>query len=86
MPERTDLGEQIGPTTFAEVYGDETVYLTNDNSGRQLVQVVIHREVARELVNMLRCRLNASRTYGYNGNRASVILKTAKKGKAEPRW
>jgi hypothetical protein len=61
MPERTRLGEQIAPTTFVEEYGDEIVYLTNDNSGRQSVQVVIHREDARELVNMLRCRLNAAR-------------------------
>jgi hypothetical protein len=59
MPERTPLGEQIGPTTFVEEYGDETVYF--DNSGRKLVQVEICREDARELVNMLRCRLNASR-------------------------
>ena len=58
MPERTHLDEQIGPTTFAEEYGDETAYLIDDNSGRQLVQVV-HHEAARELVNMLRCRLNA---------------------------
>jgi hypothetical protein len=61
MPERTYLGEQIGPTTVAEEYGDETVFLTNDNSRRQLVQVVIHRASARELVNTLRCRLNAGR-------------------------
>ena len=61
MPERTHLDEQIGPTTFAEEYGDETAYLIDDNSGRQLVQVVQH-EAARELVNILRCRLNASRS------------------------
>src|SRR5262245_49767079 len=36
MPERTPLGAQTGPTAFAEEYGDETVYLTNDNSRRQL--------------------------------------------------
>jgi hypothetical protein len=35
--------------------------LIDDNSGRQLVQVV-HHEAARELVNILRCRLNASRS------------------------
>ena len=58
MPERTHLVEQIGPT-LAEDYGDETAYLIDDNSGRQLVQIV---EDARELVNMLRCRLNASRS------------------------
>ena len=45
---------------FAEDYGDETVHLTNDNPGRELVQVAIHPEDARELVNILRCRLNAS--------------------------
>ena len=50
MPERTHLAEQIGPTIFAEDYGDETVYLSNDNSGRELVQVAIHPEDARELV------------------------------------
>ena len=61
MPERTHLDEQIGPTTFAEEYGDETANLIDDNSGRQLVQVVQH-EAARELVNILRCRLNASRS------------------------
>jgi hypothetical protein len=61
MTERTHLGEQIGPTIFAEEYGDETVCLTNDNSGRQFGRAVIHREDARELVNALRCRLNASR-------------------------
>ena len=61
MPERTHLDEQIGPTTFAEDYGDEIAYLIDDNSGRQLVQVV-HREAARELVNILRCRLNARRS------------------------
>jgi hypothetical protein len=61
MPERTHLDEQIGPTTFAEEYGDETAYLIDDNSGRQLLQVV-HYEAARELVNILRSRLNASRS------------------------
>ena len=59
MPERTHLAGQIGPTIFAENYGDETVYLSNDNSGRELVQVAIHPEDARELVKILRCRLNA---------------------------
>ena len=44
---------------FAEDYGDETAYLSNDDSGRELVQVAIHPEDARELVNILRCRLNA---------------------------
>ena len=61
MPERTHLDEQIGPTTFAQDYGDETAYLIDDNSGRQLLQVV-HYEAARELVNILRSRLNASRS------------------------
>jgi hypothetical protein len=85
MRERKHLGEQIRPTTFAEEYWGE-FYLTNDNSGRQLVQVVIHREDARELVNMLRCRLKTSHSVGFSDNRASVILKTAKKGKTESRW
>jgi hypothetical protein len=68
---RKHLGEQTGPTAFAEEYGDETAYLMDDNSGRQLVQV-IHREAARELVHMLRCGLNASRSGGYSGNRGSI--------------
>jgi hypothetical protein len=61
MPERTHLGEQIGPTTYAEEYGDQTAYLIDIDSGRQFLQVV-HHENARELVNLLRCRLNASRS------------------------
>ena len=60
MPERTHLAEQIGPTIFAEDYGDETSYLTNDNCGRRLVEAAIHPEDAQELVKILRCRLNAS--------------------------
>ena len=63
MPERPHLGEQTGPTTFAEEYGDDTVCLANENSGRQLVRV-IQREIAHELVKTLRCRLNASRRPG----------------------
>jgi hypothetical protein len=61
MPEQTHIRNPIGPTAFVEEYGDETVLLTNVQTGRQLVQVVVHREDAHELVKMLRCRLNASR-------------------------
>jgi hypothetical protein len=60
MPKRRYFGVQIPPTTYAEEYGDEVFVITDDNSGRELVQVAIHPEDARELVNILRCRLNAS--------------------------
>jgi hypothetical protein len=60
LQERTYFGEQIRPTTYTEEYGDEISVITDDNSGRELVQVAIHPEDARELVNILRYRLNAS--------------------------
>ena len=60
MSKQTNLGEQIGPTTYVEEYGVEAVNMTDDNSGRPMVDVVIHPEDARALVNILRCRLNAS--------------------------
>ena len=58
MPKRTYFGAQIRPTTYAEEYGNEVFVITDDNSRRELVQVAIHPEDARELVNILRCRLN----------------------------
>jgi hypothetical protein len=61
MPGRTHLAERVGPRDFAEDYGDETVYLTEGNL-HQLAQVIIHRDDARELVNILRCGLNANRS------------------------
>jgi hypothetical protein len=60
MPERTNFGEQIGPTTYAEEYGVEAVGVTGDEPGRAMVHVVIHPENARALVNTLRSRLKAS--------------------------
>jgi hypothetical protein len=71
MPERTNRGEQIGPTTYAEVYEGEAAIVVDGDSGRPMSHVVIHREDARELVKMLRCGLNASGSEKYSGNRVS---------------
>jgi hypothetical protein len=59
MQERTKLGEQIGPTIYAEEYGGEAVIMTDGNVGQLVAHVAIRPEDARVLVNMLRCRLNA---------------------------
>jgi hypothetical protein len=72
MPERTNLGEQIGPTIYAEEYEAEAAIMVDGGSGRPMSHVVIHREDARELVKMLRCGLNASDSERYSGNRALV--------------
>jgi hypothetical protein len=45
-------------TTYAEGYGDHVLVTTLDNTGRQLVQVVIKADDARELVSILGSKLN----------------------------
>jgi hypothetical protein len=45
-------------TTYAEGYGDHVLVTTLDNTGRQLVQVVIKADDARELVSILGNKLN----------------------------
>jgi hypothetical protein len=57
MPNRTDLADQE-PTTYAEAYGDNVLVTTVDNTGRQLVQLVIKADDARKLVSILGSKLN----------------------------
>jgi hypothetical protein len=57
MPNRTDLADQ-DTTTYAEGYGDNVLVTTVDSTGRQLVQVVIKADDARELVSILGSKLN----------------------------
>jgi hypothetical protein len=57
MPNRTDLADQER-TTYAEAYGDNVLVTTVDNTGRQLVQVVIKADDARKLVSILGSKLN----------------------------
>jgi hypothetical protein len=45
-------------TTYAEGYGDHVLVTTLDNTGRQLVQLVIKADDARRLVNILGSKLN----------------------------
>jgi len=45
-------------TTYAEGYGDHVLVTTLDSTGRQLVQVVIKADDARELVSILGSKLN----------------------------
>lgn len=47
-----------GTTTYAEGYGDYVLVTTLDNTGRQLIQVVIKADDARELVSILGSKLN----------------------------
>jgi hypothetical protein len=59
MPKRTDLADHER-TTYAEGYGDNILVTTVDNTGRQLAQVVIQADDARELVSILGSKLNES--------------------------
>jgi hypothetical protein len=57
MGKPTVVGDQ-DTTTYAEGYGDHVLVTTLDNTGRQLVQVVIKADEARELVSILGSKLN----------------------------
>jgi hypothetical protein len=57
MPNRTDLADPE-TTTYAEAYGDNVLVTTVDITGRQLVQVVIKADDAREIVSILGSKLN----------------------------
>ncbi len=59
MSERTNLGEH-DTTTYAEGYGDNILITTVDNNGRQLVQVVIDADEARNLVSILGNKLTGT--------------------------
>ena len=59
MPERTNLGEP-DTTTYVEGYGDTILITTVDNTGRQLAQVVVDADEARNLVNILGGKLNVA--------------------------
>ena len=59
MPDRTNLGEP-DTTTYVEGYGDTILITTVDNTGRQLAQVVVDADEARNLVNILGGKLNVA--------------------------
>ena len=59
MGKLTLVGEpEMATATYAEGYGDHVLVTTLDNTGRQLVQVVIKADDARELVSILGSKLN----------------------------
>ena len=59
MGKLTLVGEpETATATYAEGYGDHVLVTTLDNTGRQLVQVVIKADDARELVSILGSKLN----------------------------
>jgi hypothetical protein len=57
MSDPTDVGEH-NTTTYAEGYGDNVLITTVDTARRQVVQVVIRADDARELVSILGSKLN----------------------------
>ena len=59
MSDPTDVGEHH-TTTYAEGYGDNVLITTVDNTGRQLVQMVITADDAGELATILGSKLNVS--------------------------
>jgi hypothetical protein len=59
MPDRRNLGEP-DTTTYAEGYGDTILLRPVDNTGRQLAQVVVDTDEARNLVNILGGKLNVT--------------------------
>ena len=58
-PWATNLGEP-DTTTYVEGYGDTILITTVDNTGRQLAQVVVDTDEARNLVNILGGKLNVT--------------------------
>jgi hypothetical protein len=56
MSDPTDVGGH-DTTTYAEGYGDNVLITTVDTAGRQVVQVVIRADHARELVSILGSKL-----------------------------
>ena len=54
-----NLGEP-DTTTYVEGYGDTILITTVDNTGRQLAQVVVDADEARNLVNILGGKLNVA--------------------------
>jgi len=57
MSDRSDTNEN-DTTTYAEGYGDNVLITTIDTTGRQVVQVVVRADHARELVSILGTKLN----------------------------
>jgi hypothetical protein len=57
MTDRTDTNEN-DTTTYAEGYGDNVLITTVNTAGRQVVQVVVRADHARELVSILGSKLN----------------------------
>jgi hypothetical protein len=59
MSDPTDIGEHE-TATYAEGYGDNILITKVDNTGRQLVQVVIKTDDAGELAIILGSKLNTA--------------------------
>ena len=59
MSDPPDVGEHH-TTTYAEGYGDNVLITTVDNTGRQLVQMVIKADDAGEPATILGSKLNVT--------------------------
>ena len=59
MSDPMDVGEH-DTATYAEGYGDSILITTVDNTGRQIVQVVIKRDDAGDLATILGSKLSVA--------------------------